>query len=248
MGAGGSIETDPPLLDYGSTMAAMSSTTHPRYFCHGCNRIFQASPSLGPMHQCILCGSGFIEEYSSAFQPLPVHSSHHNEMSAEQTRRITNATAMLRLLETQLREELEQLQQAVDQTNQRNRRRQDTHDFSDLHDLSDLRNQKLTAAMKVKLRQTEVTLDSLCSQPSCPICSEDFVIGSKECKLPCSHVFHEKCVVPWLEMKHNCPICRATLTDSIPEVTELLALEVNELDDKLKDLGVEVADMKDQTK
>ena len=34
-------------------------------------------------------------------------------------------------------------------------------------------------------------------------------------QLPCSHLFHENCVFPWLEMKQTCPICRLELDNDV---------------------------------
>ncbi|KAM1250944.1 hypothetical protein TB2_032992 [Malus domestica] len=44
----------------------------------------------------------------------------------------------------------------------------------------------------------------------CCVCTEEFVAGSKDVKyLPCSHVFHGKCIGAWLrERKDSCPVCR----------------------------------------
>ncbi len=237
MGAGGSIET---AGFPGFELHQHDHDTTPRYFCHSCNRIFQVSHLHGPVFTCILCDSSFIEEYTPIVQTA--HNRRHqlqqqsSTLTQEQARRITNATAMLRLLELQLREELEQLQQAFEQANQRQAQQEQQ------------KSMKLTAAMKVKLRQTEMTIDNICSQPSCPICSEDFAIGIKECKLPCSHIFHSPCVLPWLEMKHTCPICRSELTDTIPEITEFLGFEMDEIDEKLREIGVEVPDINLRTK
>eukprot|EP01103_Thecamoeba_quadrilineata_P000192 TRINITY_DN10159_c0_g1_i1.p1 TRINITY_DN10159_c0_g1~~TRINITY_DN10159_c0_g1_i1.p1 ORF type:complete len:262 (-),score=55.51 TRINITY_DN10159_c0_g1_i1:150-908(-) len=46
---------------------------------------------------------------------------------------------------------------------------------------------------------------------NCPICQEDFPIGAKAKKMPCSHLFHDDCVIEWLEKHNSCPICRHAL-------------------------------------
>lgn len=149
-----------------------------------------------------------------------------DELNSEQSRRITNASAMLRLLESQLREELEQLQLAFE--------------TSHLRMSEEIRNgvnrnaavankKKLTKIMAGKIRIYKLDLDTLCSQPSCPICSEDFIVSASVTKLPCSHIFHHSCVVPWLEMKQTCPICRAEITDEVPTLSELEKYSTQEL-------------------
>lgn len=74
----------------------------------------------------------------------------------------------------------------------------------------------------------------------CSVCWEDFKIDEPVRKLPCEHVYHENCIIPWLELvtilnnyvslfyildffffnvyvhylQHGtCPICRKTLTE-----------------------------------
>ncbi|KAF9594686.1 hypothetical protein IFM89_034369 [Coptis chinensis] len=48
--------------------------------------------------------------------------------------------------------------------------------------------------------------DSMISK--CTICFDEFEVGSEVTKLPCKHVFHGKCISPWLHTSHLCPICR----------------------------------------
>lgn len=42
----------------------------------------------------------------------------------------------------------------------------------------------------------------------CSICQEDFLEGESVLKLPCRHLYHEVCVMRWLESHTTCPVCR----------------------------------------
>ena len=80
---------------------------------------------------------------------------------------------------------------------------------------------RMTPVMMHKLRTVSLTIDMICSQPSCPVCSEDYAESSDATQLPCSHVFHATCVIPWLHAKRTCPICRFEITESVPSIEEL---------------------------
>ncbi|XP_077251736.1 uncharacterized protein LOC143890952 [Tasmannia lanceolata] len=42
---------------------------------------------------------------------------------------------------------------------------------------------------------------------ACVVCLNDFLKGMAVARLPCSHFFHGRCIVQWLELKNSCPIC-----------------------------------------
>lgn len=46
---------------------------------------------------------------------------------------------------------------------------------------------------------------------SCAVCLEDYTAGERTREMPCKHMFHAKCILPWLEMHSSCPVCRFQL-------------------------------------
>ncbi|KAL2236573.1 uncharacterized protein LOC110012102 [Sesamum indicum] len=52
---------------------------------------------------------------------------------------------------------------------------------------------------------------SMLAKESCSICLEGFSNGGRGTRLPCSHMFHENCILRWLRGNHVCPLCRYEL-------------------------------------
>lgn len=57
-----------------------------------------------------------------------------------------------------------------------------------------------------------VTEEHVGSGLECPVCKEDYALGESVRQLPCNHLFHDSCIVPWLEQHDSCPVCRKSLT------------------------------------
>ncbi|KAJ4980140.1 hypothetical protein NE237_010920 [Protea cynaroides] len=62
----------------------------------------------------------------------------------------------------------------------------------------------------------------------CVICREEMKEGREVCKLPCDHLFHWMCVLPWLKKKNTCPCCRFQLPsdDVLGEIQRLWGIIV----------------------
>ncbi|XP_059553432.1 E3 ubiquitin-protein ligase RNF126 isoform X8 [Myotis daubentonii] len=57
-----------------------------------------------------------------------------------------------------------------------------------------------------------VTEEHVGSGLECPVCKDDYELGERVRQLPCNHLFHDGCIVPWLEQHDSCPVCRKSLT------------------------------------
>ncbi|XP_045798662.1 E3 ubiquitin-protein ligase RLIM-like [Trifolium pratense] len=45
----------------------------------------------------------------------------------------------------------------------------------------------------------------------CAICKDVLALGTKVNQLPCSHLYHSHCILPWLKTRNSCPLCRFEL-------------------------------------
>lgn len=76
---------------------------------------------------------------------------------------------------------------------------------------------------------------------SCAICKECPTVGTVLNKLPCLHLYHPSCILPWLSTRNTCPLCRYELpTDDIDyeerkrnrgSEVEMLSVHLNDVND-----------------
>lgn len=46
----------------------------------------------------------------------------------------------------------------------------------------------------------------------CAVCQDPFELESMVSKLPCKHIYHKECILPWLREHDSCPVCRAFIS------------------------------------
>ncbi|MCO5556140.1 hypothetical protein L7F22_009684 [Adiantum nelumboides] len=64
-----------------------------------------------------------------------------------------------------------------------------------------------------KLPKIKITEEHLASELflECPVCKDDFELHAEVQQMPCKHIYHPDCILPWLAQHNSCPICRFEL-------------------------------------
>ena len=52
---------------------------------------------------------------------------------------------------------------------------------------------------------------------ACAVCKDKFSMEEKVRKLPCAHYYHDDCILPWLNIRNTCPVCRYELPTDDPD-------------------------------
>ncbi|CAN6335392.1 unnamed protein product [Urochloa humidicola] len=46
---------------------------------------------------------------------------------------------------------------------------------------------------------------------TCPVCKDNMPVKTVAKRLPCMHLYHSSCILPWLSSRNTCPVCRYEL-------------------------------------
>ncbi|XP_047311584.1 E3 ubiquitin-protein ligase RING1-like [Impatiens glandulifera] len=62
------------------------------------------------------------------------------------------------------------------------------------------------------LPDIKITDELLASDYSqCAVCKDTFELDEQAKQMPCKHMYHSDCILPWLELHNSCPVCRYEL-------------------------------------
>ena len=64
------------------------------------------------------------------------------------------------------------------------------------------------------LPSVRLSTTHLMKDPCCPVCKEEYQAGEEAREMPCKHLYHSDCIVPWLRIHNSCPVCRYELQSS----------------------------------
>ncbi|KAB8088722.1 hypothetical protein EE612_013425 [Oryza sativa] len=62
-----------------------------------------------------------------------------------------------------------------------------------------------------------VVVDAARGDTQCAVCKDGMEAGERARRLPCAHLYHDGCILPWLAIRNTCPLCRHELPTDDPE-------------------------------
>ncbi|KAI0244072.1 hypothetical protein L0F63_002471 [Massospora cicadina] len=64
-------------------------------------------------------------------------------------------------------------------------------------------------------------------QQHCTVCLEDWEHNQLALEMPCRHLYHKDCLLPWLERANTCPSCRYPLFTEDEEYNKKVEIDIS---------------------
>ncbi|PPD71034.1 hypothetical protein GOBAR_DD32083 [Gossypium barbadense] len=211
----------------------MSSTSS--YWCYSCTRLVRVvvlDSGSNDAVVCPYCDGGFIEEIESSdnhnrrFPAMYMITS--NDNSRQNSNRARNLVfrrnrrgSVDRPIPTSMSESLMGLgfDRLLEQLSQ-----------IEITGLGQPENPPASKSAIESMPTIQIEKAHVCSETHCAVCKEPFELASEAREMPCKHIYHEDCIIPWLALRNSCPLCRHELpsdrSESSDEASETVGLSI----------------------
>ncbi|KAH0893335.1 hypothetical protein HID58_055764 [Brassica napus] len=174
-----------------TTAAPTTTETTTSYWCYSCTRF--VSVSTGGYVLCPYCNGGFIEDSSAAEAPTTT-------TPVSQVEDIENEEGDRRPYEFYY----------DDGSGSGLRPLPDSIEASG-NGIGRSGNPPASKSAIESLPRVEMGDFHIKAEANCAVCTEVFEAGAEGREMPCKHIFHGDCIVPWLSIRNSCPVCRFEL-------------------------------------
>ena len=191
------------------------------YWCHLCKKEFSKLFIENTEVSCRECGKTFCEEINnhySAEHPSTYQPYENNSRS----QRIRDSSPILDLLSS--------LISFNEETHMEN-----IINYLMANDPNKYGNPPASKDEIDKLKRIEVNdtnkeeIIKLSCESVCSVCKDEYENNQILIQIPCSHIFHEECILPWLKDRNSCPTCRYELKTDDSDYEKKRDLKRNEV-------------------
>ncbi|KAF8378916.1 hypothetical protein HHK36_030265 [Tetracentron sinense] len=228
-----------------SSAGILGSAAAPQlYFCHQCDRQVSIIPSPTSDLACPNCCGGFLEEnenpnpffsgFSSFSDGFPLVFSSSSTVSLQQPSTFQDSDAafnpalfLQNYLQTLLSADGANIQFVIENNSTNLNLNLGDHFIGPGLGLEQLIQQLAendpnrhgtppASKSAVEALPTINISDQLLTS-ECAVCKDTFQLGTAAKQMPCKHIYHSDCILPWLELHNSCPVCRYELPTDDPD-------------------------------
>lgn len=195
------------------------------YWCHICKKEFNKIYIENVEVQCRICGGNFCEEltvnstdHPSTFEPYDSSTSNQSNTRTDRyPPSILNLVYAPRVRPRTTSSFLDMLINILGMNHQDEGSMESIINYIMANDPNRYGNPPASKSALDNLDKVKVSAEYLQSlymtknENSCSVCKEEFEIDQDLIGLPCKHVFHDQCILPWLKERNSCPTCRFEL-------------------------------------